>query len=136
MSTGNYEEAQIAGSEFLFSMVAIKLSLPPQTPKSPAATSSSQGPTTSLFHKGELNQGKVSGNRSLSTGTNRQTVNALDRNGPVHEFKVPTKKLKEWESGGKVQRFKDFDSKTGVINEEIRILPPESGELNNFKVTE
>ncbi len=93
-----------------------------------------QGPTIDLFHKGQLNNGVVSGNRSLSTGTNNGSVEALNRPGGVFTFRVPMRLLMEWEDAGLIRRFLDYDAATGVRNEEVRVLPPASAKLNQFKV--
>jgi RHS repeat-associated protein len=91
------------------------------------------GPTERLYHKGELKDGEVDPNKALSTGTDRESVDNLNRKGEVHEFEVPKKKLYEWEEEGTVRRLKDLDQETGTQNDEIRILPPRSGEMNKYK---
>lgn len=90
-------------------------------------------PTILLYHKGELAGGQVSGNRSLSMGTSLESVSGLDRKGTVHIFEVPVRKLWEWRIAQRLREFKDLDQETGIVNEEIRVLPPTSAELNQFK---
>jgi len=39
-----------------------------------------------------------------------------------------------WEQMGKLMRLNDLDLETNVRNNEVRIFPPESGEMNQYKV--
>ena len=88
---------------------------------------------TSVFHKGNLNGGVISSGRTLSTGLERETVDAI-RTGQLWEFRIPTLKLKEWENSGLVTRLRDLDRSTGVINEELRFSSQLSEELNKYLV--
>lgn len=92
------------------------------------------GRRISVFHKGELENGSVGRNRTLSTGKNRETVLALDRPGKVHEFQIPEEELIQWELEGLVWRFRDEDLATGVINEELRFSPSLAEFLNKYKL--
>jgi len=94
-----------------------------------AASGSALAPenTVSLFHKGELLNGQVSGARALSTGLDFDSVNALNRPGQVFRFDVPRSILRGWEVNGQVARFLDFDVATGVQNAEMRREPRGSG---------
>jgi hypothetical protein len=87
-----------------------------------------------LFHKGKLDDGNVDPRRKLSLGTEKESVEALDRPGEVHEFEVPQRKLNEMEDNNQLEYRKDYDATTGVQNEEVRIYPPASGELNDYKI--
>jgi RHS repeat-associated protein len=87
---------------------------------------------TTLYHKGALEGGKVSTFRKFSTGTDYTNVASLDRDGTIHIFKVPNAVLNEWISTGKAITLTDTDQVTGVQNQEIRILPPASGEMNKY----
>jgi RHS repeat-associated protein len=98
-----------------------------QTPESP-----SPQPTITLYHKGELSGGAVSANRSLSLGIERTSVEALNRPGQVWVFELPVRLLIQWEAEGYVTRLTDTDLMTGVVNNEVRVLPPKSAEMNNF----
>lgn len=91
-------------------------------------------PTIDLFHKGELANGQVSGNRSLSLGADRESVAALDRPGEVWTFRIPVRILELWRLSGQARTLKDLDSSTGVENSEFRVLPPTSQELNQYRV--
>jgi len=88
----------------------------------------------SVFHKGELNGGVVSSSRTLSTGLERESVEALNRTGKVWEFKIPRLQLREWENKGLVTRFKDTDHVTGVVNDELRFSGQLASDLNKFIV--
>ena len=88
----------------------------------------------SVFHKGELVGGKVVSTRTLSTGLERATVEALDRAGNVHQFDIPADILRKWEFDGLVQRFRDLDEATGAINEELRFAGSLAEELNKYLV--
>jgi hypothetical protein len=91
-------------------------------------------PTTSVFHKGELINDQVMGHRPLSMGANRAAVEALDRPGTIHEFRIPKDVLKRWELQGNIRRFRDFDAATGTYNEEIRFDSSLANELNGYRV--
>ena len=88
----------------------------------------------SVFHKGELTGGVVSSGRTLSTGLEKESVEALNRTGKVWEFKIPRLKLKEWENNGLVTRFTDIDHVTGVVNNEIRFSGQLASDLNKYLV--
>ena len=77
----------------------------------------------------------MSGNRSLSTGKDKASVENLNRPGELHEFEVPNSKLDEWEDTFQVEHKKDLDHETQVLNDEVRIYPPASSEMNKFKKT-
>ena len=47
-------------------------------------------------------------------------------------IKVPARLLMRWERDEFMARKLDHDSETGVINNEIRILPPKYPEMNQF----
>ena len=98
-----------------------------QTPDSPTPE-----PTLMLYHKGELNSGTVGGKPYLSLGIDRASVEAVNRPGKVWTFKVPARLLMRWERDEFMARKLDHDSETGVINNEIRILPPKYPEMNQF----
>jgi hypothetical protein len=95
---------------------------------------SADEPTIPVYHKGELLDGQVGSHRPLSTGTNRDTVSALKRKGAVHEFRIPLRKLNEWERQGRVRRLYDEDKETGVRNDELRFSSSLADEMNNCKV--
>jgi hypothetical protein len=92
------------------------------------------GPKTSVFHKGELESGSVGGDRFLHTGTNKESVEGLQRPGPVWEFQIPNEVLKLWEQAGYARRRLDFDKASGVYNEEWQFDPCLSEQLNKYKV--
>ena len=98
------------------------------------AQPASLGPTRSVYHKGELLEGRVGTHRELSTGVDRSSVNALDRPGKVHEFRIPEDTLRRWEFEGKVRRLRDYDHTTGTYNDELRFDPSLANELNELKV--
>ena len=115
-----------------------------QSPSGPSASDTSEenadngysdpSDKESLFHKGELNEGKVDPQRPLSTGTDRESVENLDRAGDVHQFDVPKDKMRQWEQDGAMERRRDYDYDTGTENEERRFYPPATEELDDFKV--
>ncbi len=71
--------------------------------------------------------------RALSTGRSCETVSRLNRAGPVFEFQVPTSLLNQWLAAQLAQEINDYDNATGTYNDEVRIYPPASGEMNKFK---
>ena len=90
--------------------------------------------TVSVFHKGELVNGKVSSGKALSTGLDKAGVEALDRAGGVHQFDIPKSVYDDWIDSGKAQTRKDYDFNTGTVNDEIRFSGDVSGSLNQYKV--
>jgi RHS repeat-associated protein len=86
-----------------------------------------------VYHKGNLTGGKVSPERTLSTGMDRASVDAI-RGGTLYEFKIPLSKFNEWISKGWAEPLKDYDHQTGVVNEEIRFGSKVANELNNYMV--
>jgi hypothetical protein len=100
----------------------------------PATQQHSEAPTISVFHKGELIEGRVGGHRPFSTGADRTGVETLERPGTVHEFRIPADVLKRWDFEGKLTRLRDLDLRTGVVNEEMRFDPSICDELNKYKV--
>ena len=87
-----------------------------------------------VYHKGKLSEGKVSPNRSLSTGSDLESVSSLNRAGEVHTFKIPENVFDTWKKKGLIETFEDVDFETGVLNTEIRFKPEISEELNKYKV--
>ena len=92
------------------------------------------GKLIQLYHKGMLSNGVVDETRQLCTGTSQEAVSALQRAGDVHAFSVPENVLMQWEEAQGVLRFTDLDEATGVVNQEVRIMPPFSGLMNQYKV--
>ena len=88
----------------------------------------------SVYHKGEL-VGGVSSSRELSTGAEREAVEALNRPGTVHEFQIPEDVLRRWEAEGKVRTLRDYDHTSGVTNYEYRFSPSIADEMNSYKVS-
>ncbi len=86
----------------------------------------------SVFHKGNLNNGKVTPGRSSSTGLDRASVKALGRSGKVYQFDIPEGVYNDWINSGKARTLRDFDITTGVYNNEVRFHGSISGELNKF----
>jgi hypothetical protein len=100
----------------------------------PAVTKVDDGPTVSVFHKGELDNGRVSPYRELSTRIDRASVEALGRAGQIHQFDIPENVLRDWESSGLARRLLDFDNVTGVINTEWRFSPSLADQLNGYLI--
>jgi RHS repeat-associated protein len=86
-----------------------------------------------VYHKGNLSQGNVSVGRSLSTGTDLNSVSALNRDGIIHKFSIPKSVYDDWKSKGLIETITDTDFETGVVNSELRFDPKISGELNKYK---
>ncbi len=88
----------------------------------------------SVFHKGLLNGGTLSNVRSLSTGINRTSVEALNRVGRVFEFRIPKHVLDRWIETDQARTIRDLDFATGVVNEEIRFGAHLAEELMRYLV--
>jgi hypothetical protein len=86
---------------------------------------------STFYHKGNLDRPNKP---YLSTGTNRQTVEALARDGDVHTFLVPTTQVIAWERELLVTRLRDLDLATGVINEEVRFSGRAKVEILKFEI--
>lgn len=95
---------------------------------------------TEVFHKGNLAGGMVDGVRTLSTGTSKEAVSALDRAGSVFTFRIPDAQLTQWKYatdnwGSPLARtLTDLDNATGVVNQEIRFSPLVADQLNQYLV--
>jgi RHS repeat-associated protein len=88
----------------------------------------------SVYHKGVLKNGMVSSSRSLSVGTEKAAVEALQRPGQVWEFKIPASTLEKWRLDGYAEKMRDLDAVTGVVNDELRFSPILAPELNKYIV--
>jgi len=84
-----------------------------------------------VYHKGELNRPSKP---YLSTGEDRQRVEALDRTGTVHVFKIPKSTYWYWEKNGWIQTNWDLDIATGVRQKEIRFLLDAKKEILKYEV--
>jgi len=83
-----------------------------------------------VYHKGQLNQ---LGKSFLSTGVERESVEALERSGWVTEFKIPKDVFNSWKSKGFIQTLNDLDATTNVINSEVRFDAKIVPELMKYK---
>jgi hypothetical protein len=86
-----------------------------------------------LFHQGELTNGEVAASRSLSTSTS-SNLSHYNPQGQLHEFQVPRGTLQQWFDRGVAQPYMDMHQPTGIITPEIRIMPPASGQMNQFLI--
>jgi len=84
-----------------------------------------------VYHKGLLNRPNKP---YLSTGTDRARVEALDRSGTVHEFRIPKSMYNRWNYDGLIEFKKDMDFATGTINDEIRFLGRAKSEILKYEV--
>ena len=87
----------------------------------------------SVYHKGDLSKG-LNPRKPLSTGTERQAVNAIRESGKIYEFQIPKSVLQKWLGDESARKFRDLDAITGVINEEIRIYQKRFEELMKYLV--
>lgn len=86
-----------------------------------------------LFHQGSLRGGQVSGSRYLSTSPSSDLLHYRPQ-GQLYEFQVPRSTLNQWLGEGSALRLNDLHIPSGVVTPEIRILPPASGQMNQFLV--
>lgn len=86
-----------------------------------------------LFHQGSLKGGKVSDIRPLSTSPSSDLLHYRPQ-GQLLEFHVPRSVLNKWEQQGLVIRLRDLHAPSGIITLEFRILPPASGQMNQFLI--
>jgi len=80
-----------------------------------------------------LVEGIVSFERSLSTGTDPVSVNAI-RGGALFEFKIPASIFNEWRNRDLIKTYKDYDNVTKVYNEEVRFDKSLIEEQNKYLV--
>ena len=71
--------------------------------------------------------------RSLSTSMSLELTH-YNPTGQLYEFNVPRSTLNEWMASGKAVPLKDMHGTTRIITDEIRVLSPTSGQLNQFLV--
>jgi RHS repeat-associated protein len=84
-----------------------------------------------LFHQGNLSNG-VSESRALSTSTGSHLTH-YNPSGKLYQFQVPRSLFNSWEDQGFILQRSDLYN--GIITPEVRILPPASGQLNQFMMT-
>jgi hypothetical protein len=85
-----------------------------------------------LYHQGDLSGG-ISGTRPLSTSPVSE-LGHYHAGGQLYEFQVPRAMYNEWLNNRWIQPYNDLHAPTGIITPEIRILPPASGQMNQFLV--
>jgi len=89
--------------------------------------------SVSLFHQGTLTGRRVSSMRGLSTSIS----NDLSHYNPgcrLYEFQVPRNIYNEWLEEGLAIPRNDYHAPSGITTPEIRIMPPASGNLNQYLV--
>jgi len=96
-------------------------------------TAGASDDVVSLFHQGNLRGGQVSATRPLSTSPSSDLLHYRPQ-GQLYEFQVPRSTLNQWEQQQQILRFQDLHAPSGIITPEIRVLPPASGQLNQFLV--
>ena len=130
----NYASTWTPANILMGISMAGKALLPVKAPavKSSAQSSASSSRVITVYHKGQLSNGKVRAGKSFSTGLDRASVEALERGGTVHQFDIPYDEYLKWQYNGQVQTLKDLDAATGVYNNEVRFSGSVSGELNKY----
>jgi len=89
--------------------------------------------TVSLFHQGTLRGGQVSSTRALSTSLSSDLTH-YNPAGTLNEFQVPSSTFNEWRYNGLLQPRTDLHLPTGIVTPELQVMPPASGQLNQFLV--
>lgn len=87
-----------------------------------------------LFHQGALKNGQVSRTRALSTSMDND-LSHYHPDGILYEFHVPRSIFVQWVNEGIAIPLRDFHQLAEKTILEYRILPPGSGQLNQFLVT-
>lgn len=106
------------------------------TPESLLAAKTTAGASDDvvrLFHQGNLRGGQVSSTRALSTSPSSDLLH-YNPQGQLFEFQVPRSTLNQWEQQGFMLRLQDLHAPSGIVTPEIRILPPASGQMNQFLI--
>ena len=92
--------------------------------------SGSSEPTTTLYHGGNLINGKV---QSKSFSTTADPVHAARYGDTVTKFEVPTRRIYEMESNDAVRRFTDQLDGTSGYGTEYRFRSDVAKELNKYR---
>ena len=89
-------------------------------------------PPKTVYHQGDLSGG-VSGSRRLSTSPDPDLTHYRP-DGTLHRFDIPADVYDRWLLDGSIQPYTDYHLPSGITRPEIRILPPASGQMNDFLV--
>jgi hypothetical protein len=86
-----------------------------------------------LYHQGNVENG-VSASQPLSTSLSSDLTH-YDPEGQLYQFNVPQSTFDQWRLQGNIETYTDLHWPSGITTPEIRILPPTSGQMNQFLVT-
>ena len=89
--------------------------------------------TVSLFHQGTLRGGEVSSTRALSTSLSSDLTH-YNPAGTLNEFQVPRSVYNQWYRDLLIEPRTDLHLGTGIVTPELRVMPPASGQLNQYLV--
>jgi RHS repeat-associated protein len=98
-----------------------------------AGTTGAGDNVVTLYHQGELQNGAVSSTRPLSTSLSSDLAH-YNPGAPLNQFNVPQSTLNLWLENGAARPYLDLHAPSGIVTPEIRILPPASGQLNQFLI--
>jgi RHS repeat-associated protein len=113
--------------------VSTGLGIPKRAPIPVRSQGQSSGDPVRLYHQGKLPPSGVSGGRPLSTSPNPELTH-YDPTGKLYEFEVPKDVYNLWEQQGLVKTYTDMHAPTGIVTPEVRIMPPASGQMNQYLV--
>jgi RHS repeat-associated protein len=134
----NYNNGTLSGSDAFFvgaSVAGLRYLYSKYTSNGPVPTIieemvlSERSPIT-LYHHGELPNG-VSANRTLSTSPVPE-LSHYEPGGQLYRFEVPYDVYQNWRFNGSIQTLNDLHAPTGIIVPEVRIMPPATGQMNDF----
>jgi hypothetical protein len=76
---------------------------------------------------------RVSSTRALSTSLSSDIAHYHPA-GELYTFQVPRNTFNEWVGDDLIQQIWDYHNPTGIVTEELKVMPPASGQLNQFLV--
>jgi hypothetical protein len=111
---------------------------PPRAPRGTGTSPSRNSPIVdepkiTVYHQGELENGAVSGTRPLWVGT-LPDLQHYHPDGQLFQFNIPQSVYQDWLDNQIALPFTDYHQPTGIYTPSIRILPPGSGQMNDFLI--
>jgi len=89
-------------------------------------------PPIRVYHQGNL-AGGVLGSRRFCTSPDIR-LQHYDPSGRLYTFEIPADVFERWLQNNLVITYTDFHNPSGIVRQEIRILPPASSEMNQYMV--
>ncbi len=105
----------------------------PKTPKaSPCPVSIKPEPKITLYRQGNPNT-VYSPTRATSLSKSPDLMH-YDPKGQLLQFEIPQSVYNQWMKDGLIDTYSDLHALSGIITSEVKVLPPASGQLNQYQV--